>query len=68
VVENPIDTMILNALNWKFPEIDINLSNGFRFVRQNNSGSNRKYSYYKRIYFMLPVDSTVRTAKVTGNN
>jgi 2',3'-cyclic-nucleotide 2'-phosphodiesterase (5'-nucleotidase family) len=20
VVENPIDTMILNALNWKFPE------------------------------------------------
>jgi sulfur-oxidizing protein SoxB len=31
VVENPIDTMILNGLKWKFPEIDIVLSNGFRF-------------------------------------
>ena len=31
VVENPIDTMILDALKWKVPDMDIVLSNGFRF-------------------------------------
>lgn len=68
VVENPIDTMILNALNWKFPEIDINLSNGFRFcppkTTPDQTGNIPITSGF--IYDMLPVDSTVRTAKVTG--
>jgi 2',3'-cyclic-nucleotide 2'-phosphodiesterase (5'-nucleotidase family) len=68
VVENPIDTMILNALNWKFPEIDINLSNGFRFcppkTTPDHTGNIPITSGF--IYDMLPVDSTVRTAKVTG--
>lgn len=31
VVENPIDTMVLNALHWQMKDIDIVLSNGFRF-------------------------------------
>ena len=29
VVENTIDTMILDAINWQLPEMDIVLSNGF---------------------------------------
>ncbi len=68
VVENPIDTMILNALNWKFPEVDINLSNGFRFcpplATKDKTGNIAITNGF--IYDMLPVDSTVRTAKVTG--
>jgi 2',3'-cyclic-nucleotide 2'-phosphodiesterase (5'-nucleotidase family) len=68
VVENPIDTMILNALHWKFPEIDIVLSNGFRFCPPNTSpdhtGNIPITNGY--IFDMLPVDSTVRTGKVSG--
>ncbi|HMG14730.1 MAG TPA: 5'-nucleotidase C-terminal domain-containing protein [Saprospiraceae bacterium] len=68
VVENPIDTMIINALHWKFPEIDIVLSNGFRFCPPNttpdSTGNYPISSGY--IFDMLPVDSTVRTASVTG--
>jgi 2',3'-cyclic-nucleotide 2'-phosphodiesterase (5'-nucleotidase family) len=68
VVENPIDTMILNALHWKFPEIDIVLSNGFRFcppmTSRDTSGNIPITNGY--IFDMLPVDSIVRTAKVTG--
>lgn len=68
VVENPIDTMILNALHWKFPEIDICLSNGFRFCQPlatpDKTGNMPITHAY--IFDMLPVDSTVRTAKATG--
>jgi 2',3'-cyclic-nucleotide 2'-phosphodiesterase (5'-nucleotidase family) len=68
VVENPIDTMILNALNWKFPEIDICLSNGFRFCQPlatpDQTGNIPITHAY--IFDMLPVDSTVRTAKASG--
>lgn len=68
VVENPIDTMILNGLSWKFPEIDIVLSNGFRFcppkTTKDSTGNIPITNGY--IFDMLPVDSTVRTAKVTG--
>lgn len=68
VVENPIDTMILNALSWKFPEIDIVLSNGFRFcpprATPDHTGNIPITNGF--IFDMLPVDSTVRTAKVTG--
>jgi len=68
VVENPIDTMILNALNWKFPEIDIVLSNGFRFcpplTTPDITGNIPITNGF--IFDMLPVDSTVRTAKASG--
>jgi S-sulfosulfanyl-L-cysteine sulfohydrolase len=68
VVENPIDTMILDALKWKVPEVDIVLSNGFRFCPPRTSldhtGNIPITDGY--IYDMLPVDSTVRTGTVTG--
>jgi 2',3'-cyclic-nucleotide 2'-phosphodiesterase (5'-nucleotidase family) len=68
VVENPIDTIILNALNWKFPEIDIVLSNGFRFcpprTTPNHTGNIPITNGF--IFDMLPVDSAVRTAKASG--
>lgn len=68
VVENPIDTMILNALHWKFPDIDIVLSNGFRFcppkTTPDHTGNIPITHGY--IFDMLPVDSTVRTAYITG--
>lgn len=68
VVENPIDTMILDALHWKFPSIDIVLSNGFRFCPPRTSPDSTGNIPITNgfIYDMLPVDSTVRTAKVTG--
>lgn len=68
VVENPIDTMILNGLNWKFPEIDIVLSNGFRFcpprTTPDKTGNIPITNGY--IFDMLPVDSIIRVAKATG--
>jgi 2',3'-cyclic-nucleotide 2'-phosphodiesterase (5'-nucleotidase family) len=68
VVENTIDTMILNALNWSFPEIDIVLSNGFRFcpprATADKTGNIPITNGY--IYDMLPVDSNVRFGKVNG--
>ena len=68
VVENPIDTMILNALHWQFPAIDIVLSNGFRFcpprTTPDHTGNIPITNGF--VFDMLPVDSTVRTAKVTG--
>lgn len=68
VVENPIDTMILNGLKWKFPEIDIVLSNGFRFcpprTTPDQSGNIPITNGF--IFDMLPVDSTIRTAKASG--
>ena len=68
VVENPIDTMILDALKWKFPEIDIALSNGFRFCPPNTTPDHTGNIPITNgfVFDMLPVDSTVRTAKVTG--
>lgn len=68
VVENPIDTLILNGLKWKFPEIDIVLSNGFRFcpprTKPDKTGNIPITNGF--IFDMLPVDSTVRTAKASG--
>jgi 2',3'-cyclic-nucleotide 2'-phosphodiesterase (5'-nucleotidase family) len=68
VVENPIDTMILNGLHWKFPQIDIVLSNGFRFCPPRTTTDSTGHIPITNgfIYDMLPVDSTVRTATVTG--
>jgi S-sulfosulfanyl-L-cysteine sulfohydrolase len=68
VIENPIDTMILNALAWRLPEIDIVLSNGFRFcpprTTPDQTGNVPITNGY--IYDMLPVDSLIRVGKVTG--
>lgn len=68
VVENPIDTMILDALHWKFPDIDIVLSNGFRFCPPRSTPDHTGNVPITRgyIFDMLPVDSTARRAKVTG--
>lgn len=68
VVENPIDTMILNALNWKFPEIDIVLSNGFRFCPPRSTPDHTGNIPITNgfIFDMLPVDSTIRIAKASG--
>lgn len=68
VIENTIDTLILNALRWQVKEVDIVLSNGFRFcpprTTPDSTGNIPVTSGY--IFDMLPVDSTVRTAKATG--
>jgi len=68
VVENPIDTLVLDSLQWKLPEIDIVLSNGFRFcpprVTPDHTGNIPITNGY--IYDMLPVNSTVRTAEIKG--
>jgi S-sulfosulfanyl-L-cysteine sulfohydrolase len=68
VVENPIDTMILDALKWRVPEVDIVLSNGFRFcpprTTPDHTGNIPITDGF--IFDMLPVDSTVRTGTVTG--
>lgn len=67
VVENTIDTLILDALAWKI-KVDIVLSNGFRFCpprsTKNKDGLIPITEGY--IFDMLPVDATVRTAKATG--
>lgn len=68
VIENPIDQMVLNALEWNMPEIDIVLSNGFRFCPPNATPDDTGNVPITRgnIYDMLPVDSIVRTGRVTG--
>ena len=68
VVENPIDTLILDAIKWKIPEVDIVLSNGFRFCppRTEPDYTGNIPITEGFIYDMLPVDSTVRTGTVTG--
>ncbi len=69
VVENTIDTLILNSIYDQMKnEVDIVLSNGFRFCpprsTPDHTGNIPITEGY--IYDMLPIDSTVRTAKVGG--
>lgn len=68
VIENTIDTLILDALKWKVSEVDIVLSNGFRFcpprTTPDHTGNIPITNGF--IFDMLPVDSVVRTAEVTG--
>lgn len=68
VIENTIDTMILNAINWQVPDVDIVLSNGFRFCPPRSTPDQTGNIPITNgfIYDMLPVDSTIRTGKVTG--
>ncbi|MFN0176876.1 MAG: bifunctional metallophosphatase/5'-nucleotidase [Saprospiraceae bacterium] len=67
VVENTIDTLILDALAWKVGT-EIVLSNGFRFCppRSTPDATGNIPITEGFIFDMLPVDATVRTAKVTG--
>lgn len=66
VVENTIDTMIVDALKWKV-NADVVLSNGFRFCPPRTAGKDGKVAITEGyLYDMLPVDSTIRTAKATG--
>lgn len=68
VVENTIDTLILDALKWKIKDVDIVLSNGFRFcpprTTPDHTGNIPITEGY--IFDMLPVNSLVRTGTVTG--
>jgi 2',3'-cyclic-nucleotide 2'-phosphodiesterase (5'-nucleotidase family) len=68
VLENTIDTMVLDAIKWKLPEVDIALSNGFRFCPPRSTPDHTGNIPMTEgfIYDMLPVDSTIRTATVTG--
>ncbi len=68
VVENTIDTLILNSLKWKFPEMDLVAMNGFRFcpprTTVDETGNIPITNGF--LFDMLPVDHVLRTAKVTG--
>jgi 2',3'-cyclic-nucleotide 2'-phosphodiesterase (5'-nucleotidase family) len=68
VIENPIDTMIVEALKWKFSNVDVILSNGFRFCpprsTPDKTGNIPITNGY--LFDMLPIDSNVRIGKVTG--
>ncbi|MEI6411804.1 MAG: bifunctional metallophosphatase/5'-nucleotidase [Bacteroidota bacterium] len=66
VVENTIDTLVLDAISWKVGA-EITLSNGFRFCPPRNVGPDGLAPITEGyIYDMLPIDSHVRTAKATG--
>jgi S-sulfosulfanyl-L-cysteine sulfohydrolase len=68
VIENTIDTLILDAISWQVPDVDIVLSNGFRFCppRATADATGNIPITNGYIFDMLPVDSTIRTGKVTG--
>lgn len=68
VIENTIDTLILDAINWQVPDVDIVLSNGFRFCPPRSTPDQTGNIPITNgfIFDMLPVDSTIRTGKVTG--
>lgn len=68
VIENTIDTLILEAINWQVPDVDIVLSNGFRFCPPRSTPDHTGNIPITNgfIYDMLPVDSTIRTGKVNG--
>jgi len=68
VIENTIDTMILDALRWRLPDIDIVLSNGFRFCppRSSRDQTGNIPITHGYIFDMLPVDSFIRVGKVSG--
>ena len=66
VIENTIDTLILDAISWQV-KTDITLSNGFRFCPPRNVGPDGLAPITEGyLYDMLPVDSAIRTGKVSG--
>ncbi len=68
VIENTIDTLILMALHNQMNEIDIVLSNGFRFCPPRATfDSNGLIPITEGFLFdMLPIDSNIRQAVVSG--
>lgn len=68
VIENTIDTMILDALAWKNPDVDVVLSNGFRFCppRSTPDATGNIPITKSYVFDMLPVDSPVKMAEVSG--
>jgi 2',3'-cyclic-nucleotide 2'-phosphodiesterase (5'-nucleotidase family) len=68
VIENTIDTLILDALRSQLPETDIVLSNGFRFCppRAETNADGLVPITESYLWDMLPFDTAVRTGKVSG--
>jgi len=68
VIETNMDNLVTDALAWKFPNIDIVLSNGFRFcpplVPDANSGQAAITNDF--LWSMLPVDSEAKKGEITG--
>ena len=67
ILETPMDNMITDALMWKL-KTDITISNGFRFgtpllpdIKTGFADITKDY-----LWSMLPVNSKVKTAEVTG--
>jgi 2',3'-cyclic-nucleotide 2'-phosphodiesterase (5'-nucleotidase family) len=69
VIETNMDNLITDALAWKFPGVDIVVSNGFRFcpplVVDPKKGEAIITNDY--LWSMLPVDSETRKGEVTGD-
>ncbi|MCC6411570.1 MAG: bifunctional metallophosphatase/5'-nucleotidase [Saprospiraceae bacterium] len=67
VIENTIDTLIIDALHWK-TGVEIALSNGFRFCppRSTRDETGNIPITESFLFDMLPVDATVRKGKVKG--
>lgn len=67
VIENTIDTLIIDALSWK-TGVEIALSNGFRFCppRSTRDATGNIPITESFLFDMLPIDSPVRTGKATG--
>lgn len=66
VIETPMDNMITDALMWRF-KTDIVVSNGFRFCPPLVPGANGVVDITKDyLWSMLPVDSGVKMADVSG--
>jgi 2',3'-cyclic-nucleotide 2'-phosphodiesterase (5'-nucleotidase family) len=67
VLENPMDNMITDAIQWKFKP-DIAMSNGFRFcpplVTDPKTGLAEITNDF--LWNMLPVDSQAKTGEITG--
>jgi S-sulfosulfanyl-L-cysteine sulfohydrolase len=68
VIETNMDNLVTDALAWKFPEVDIVLSNGFRFcpplVPDVKTGEAIITNDF--LWSMLPVDSAAKKGEVTG--
>ncbi len=68
VIETNMDNMVTDALAWKFPDIDVVLSNGFRFcpplVPDTNTGEAVITNDF--LWSMLPVDNEAKRGEITG--
>jgi 2',3'-cyclic-nucleotide 2'-phosphodiesterase (5'-nucleotidase family) len=66
VLETPLDNLITDALHWRF-KTDLVVSNGFRFCPPLVPGPGGSADItMEYLWSVLPVDSEVKTAQVTG--